>query len=269
MNVFWEMSHVVSAEDLKKGFEIADWADDPSKASGRARMESALKAFGELLQHPWLKELVRKEEARVLDLCAGRGIGGVALAKILRNAGVKVSVTFVDKRDDALEDALRLAKSEKIPANARAADALKAHELGKFDAVLIYGASLIHFNEWEHVRLFASAAASLEPNGLLIVEEMDRVHAIFRSGFKDFIVENKDPASLSVSVYVRYDPLTASHYRTFVRLRDGKSVTLPFTFRSIAHIASVAWLFFEDVDLVLLSAEKHLYAILGLSLIHI
>mgnify|MGYP000630868845 CR=1 FL=1 len=127
--------------------------------------------------------------------------------------------------------------------------------------VLIYGAALAHFDEWSMVKLLASATNSLKENGVIVIEEMDRINTIFRVGFKEFIVENSDPNNLSISVHSKYDYLTGSYYRTYIRLKDFKSVTIPLNFRSIAHIASVLWLFVKDIDI--LQEEKSLYFILG------
>ncbi len=47
-----------------------------------------------------------------------------------------------------------------------------------------------------------------------------------------------------------------------MRLKDFEAVTLPINFRSVAHIASLLWMFTEDVD-VMPTGEDGLYFILG------
>ena len=56
---------------------------------------------------------------------------------------------MIDLRESALKDALRFAKEEGVlSAEVHKLDAIKAHTLGKFDIVLMYGAILVHFNSW-------------------------------------------------------------------------------------------------------------------------
>ncbi|RLE72899.1 MAG: hypothetical protein DRJ37_01775 [Thermoprotei archaeon] len=86
------------SEKLKKGYEIAQWCDNPWSPEGKERYENALKKFGELLKHPWLAELA-SGKISILDLGAGRGIGGVALAKTLIDKDVEVELTMVDLRE--------------------------------------------------------------------------------------------------------------------------------------------------------------------------
>lgn len=182
---------------------------------------------------------------------------------MLERKGVETNLVMVDVRRDAIEDAVRFARENGIiNANARIMDALESHKLGRHDIVLVYGGALVHFNDWNLVRLIASATAALEEDGIIIIEELDRVNAIFRTGYKEVIVENKDPENLSLSVHVNYDPITGSYYRLFTKLKTQESVVLPLSFRSVAHVASLLWIFVEEVDLVPAS-ENSLYFILG------
>ncbi len=80
-----------------------------------------------------------------------------------------------------------------MEADAHVMDTLEAHKFSKFDIVLMYGAILAHFNEWNMLRLFASAAKALKDDGLVIIEEMDRINAIFGGGYKEIVIESGDP----------------------------------------------------------------------------
>ncbi|RLE66576.1 MAG: hypothetical protein DRJ38_01395 [Thermoprotei archaeon] len=250
------------SEKLEKGYEIAQWRDDPWSPEGRKRYESALKKFGKLSQHPWLTELTSSDKVSILDLGAGRGIGGVALAKVLANKGLEVELTMVDLRESAVRDSLKFAKEKGVKAKAYKMDAVEAYRLGRFDLVLMYGAILAHFDSWALPRLFASAAEALEEKGVVVVEEMDRVHVIFMSKFKEFIVENPKPEALSISVHAGYDPVKGSYLRNYIRVKDWEVVTLPVNFRSISTIASTLWLFLKDIDIVKTETEN-LYLVLG------
>ena len=246
-------------EALERAYRIADWADDPRTRAGRERYAKALKSLSGLLDHPWLRGL--RGEVEVLDLCSGRGIGGVALAKALRGRGVRCRLVMVDIRRDAIRDAERFAAEEGFEAEAHAMDACEAHRLGRlFDVVLIYGASLAHFDEWSFIRLLASATWCLRDPGVIVIEEMDRVDAVIRRGYREIVVERVE-RGVSISVHDRYDYLTGSYYRTFISLSDLSSATVPINFRSVAHVASALWLFAKDVDVV--PEGQKLYFVLG------
>ena len=251
-------------EILSKAYMIADWKDNPWDPKGRERYLRAIKEFKTIIKHPWLNSLLSKNSLLVLDIGAGRGIGGVALAKALMEKGVRTNLVMIDLRRDAIQDAKRFAQEEGVKAKGYVMNALEEHKLGKFDIVLMYGAILVHFNEWELPRLFASSASALTDDGIVIIQEMDRVHAIFRGGFKELVIENTDPEKLSISYHLKYDLVTASYYRVFVRLKDYETAILPINFRSIAHLASTLWLFTKDVDILPTGAES-IYFILGKS----
>ena len=72
------------------------------------------------------------------------------------------------------------------------------------------------------MRLFAAASSITCNNGIVVIEEFDRVNSIFLNGFKEIIAENLNPENLSISFHYRYDLITGSYYRLFVRLRDFK-----------------------------------------------
>jgi len=170
-----------TADNLEKGYSIASWKDDPWSPEGRERYETALKEFSILLNHPWFEDILEKNKVSILDIGAGKGMGGVALAKALKetNDVNEVKLTMIDLRDTALKDALCFAKEEIHSAKVHKLDATKAHTLGKFDIVLMYGVILVHFNSWNLMRLFSSATQALEEKGVIIVEEMDRTHILF------------------------------------------------------------------------------------------
>jgi len=236
--------------------------DDPRRGRSVERYREALERSKYLFNHPWFKELLReKKSISLLDVGAGRGIGGVAFAEVLRDMGIECIVDMVDLRRDALKDAEEFAQEKGVKARTYVMDALEVYKLEEYDVVLMYGATLAHFNEWDIVKLFASSAQALKEKGIIIVDEMDRVNYIFRGGFKELIVENPDPDKLTISVHHRYDVVTGSYYREFVSLKKMEIVTVSINFRSIAHIASLLWIFTKDVDIV--GDKPPFYLVLG------
>ena len=77
-----------SPEDARLSlfYRLYPWVEDPYTPEGRSRYEAALRLFRELVR-AWLEELSAKGELKVLVLCGGVGIGGVALAKALSERG--------------------------------------------------------------------------------------------------------------------------------------------------------------------------------------
>jgi hypothetical protein len=63
------------AERLERFYKLSPWVEDPFAPGGRARYETALKSFGQLLEHEWLKELLPRGELSLLDICGGTGVG--------------------------------------------------------------------------------------------------------------------------------------------------------------------------------------------------
>ncbi len=254
-----------SFKDLEKAYKIADWMDDPWSSKGRSRYLQALKRFEHLLKHQWFKEVLNMGKVAVLDIGAGKGIGGVALVKILLKHGVLVDLVMIDVREDALKDAKRFATEEDVKAETRVLDALKTYELGRsFDIILAYGAILAHFNDWSLTKLFASLNKCAHHRSIVVIEERNRVNAIFKDGFKEFLVENRDPENLSISVHLKHDVVTGSYYRAYIKLKNYEITSLPINFRNISTIASLLWIFFQDVDLVY-SGENEMYFVLGKS----
>lgn len=156
----------------------------------------ALAKFRSLLSHPWFQEIPK--EAQILDLCGGMGIGGVALVKALQEKGYSPRLTLVDIREDAIKEAEKFSMEEGVTCRCIAGDALEAHSLGRFDIVLLFGAPLPHFDAWMFPRLLASASEATKDNGILVIEEMDRVDFIFKKVSKtSWLRQRKKIGSLS------------------------------------------------------------------------
>ena len=63
------------------------WNTSPYSEFGRKRFREVVGIFDRLMEHDWFRELLRKEKVRILEICAGAGMGGVALAKALMKRG--------------------------------------------------------------------------------------------------------------------------------------------------------------------------------------
>jgi ubiquinone/menaquinone biosynthesis C-methylase UbiE len=237
----------VRLESLYKNFP---WPEDPYSPEGRGRHESAVKYFRELLGHKFFEDIVKKEELRVLDVCGGTGIGGVALAKTLSERGVKVHLTVLDLREAALRLAEKFSSEELgVPAKTRKTDARLVHTLGeRFDVALLYGFTTPHFDDFSLVQLLASVASSLDPCGVFLVEEGDRFYSLTILGmYKDIYYEGDENKGV-ISLQVGYDPLRGVVKRLYFNPFTGERAVLEMRYWNLSTPLALAWVFFEEVD---------------------
>ena len=93
----------VSAENIIKNLYALDvWPMDPYSKRGQERFRKGIEVFNKLMKHDWLQKLVKKGKIRIIEICAGTGIGGVALAKALEENNVNTQLLLTDIREDAL-----------------------------------------------------------------------------------------------------------------------------------------------------------------------
>ncbi len=240
------------SEDMSKLYQLTRWPEDPRSEEGRKRYVEALDRFRSLLSHEWFSEILNRGKVRLVDICGGTGIGGVALSKVLLEAGAEVELTVVDLRVEALEKAKLLSAEELgVEAITDLMDVRELHSLHrKFDLALLYGYSTPHFDPWEMAKLLASVSRSLDDRGLMVVEEQDRQYLIFyRREHRDWLVEDIGPERLLVSVHWGYDHLRGSFKRAILDLftKEGP-IALEVYFWNLAGLMAMSWLFFEDID---------------------
>jgi hypothetical protein len=226
------------------------WVEDPYSEAGRRRYGEALERFRKVLNHSWFKPLLSKR-LRVVELCGGTGIGGIALTKALRLKGAEAELTILDLRGKALEVAERWGGEELGGVETLRADALELHKLDlRPDVILIYGFSAPHFDPWEMARLMASTAEALSDDGLLILEETDRRYNIFYLvGYKDVLPERVGEESITLSIHGGYDLRRGTFKRALIDPLRGESATIDLYYWGIAELSALVWLFFEEVDL--------------------
>ncbi len=240
-------------ERLEELYRLVPWPEDPRSEEGKRRYVEALSQMRKLLGHEWLKQLLEsRRKVSVLDVCGGTGIGGVALARALQEAGVEVDLTILDLRRNALEVAFRWGREELgREVQVVEADARRAHEIGlRADIVLMYGLSAPHFDPWDMARLFSSVSEVLNSDGLFVIEETDRRYSIFfLQGYARALAESAGEDSLVASFHVGYSVRRGTFRRATVKLPSaGRVVVSDFYFWGLAELMTLAWLFFEDVD---------------------
>jgi hypothetical protein len=241
-----------SSEDarLELLYRFIPWQEDPFTPEGRARYEFALKFFRELVRHKWFEDLVVRKELRVLDVCGGTGIGGVALAKALSEKGVKVRLTVLDLRESALKLAEKFSAEELGEASkTRKIDARAVRTLGeRFDVVLLYGLSTPHFDAFSLVQLIASVASSLELDGVFLMEETDRFYSLTLLATYKHIFYEGDERKGVVSFHIDYDPLRGVEKRLFLNPFTGERAVAEMRHWDLPTTLALAWIFFEELD---------------------
>lgn len=236
-------------EGLKRMYMLFRWPEDLSKEKGRERYERALQEFSKILSHRWMEEVLKRERIRIVDVCSGTGVGGIALAKRVIELGKEVELKFVDLREDALKRAVEFSRAELgIEAEVLTADARELYKLGmEFDIAILWGLTTPHFNPIDLIKLYGSVSMILK-DGVFIVEEADRFGGIMLRGYKDFLLERYDEEGPVFTAHYKHDPLTG--YTTRIILTKGETHLMHIYFWDIASSIALLWIFFEDVDFI-------------------
>jgi len=107
------MSRQYESERMEKFYTLHPWVEDPETPQGFKRYQQVLKVIEQLVSHPWIQDILRdRKVVRVIDVCSGVGLAGVAFSKVLRDREFEVNLTLVDLRSGALEKARRFALKE-------------------------------------------------------------------------------------------------------------------------------------------------------------
>jgi len=216
-------------------------------------IEKAYQALRNILAHSSMEKLLRerKEGVRVLDICGGIGVAGIALSRLLLERGYSVKLYVNDLRRSALEKARTLSRKllglEPILLDV---DAKTLYKKGvKADIALLWGHSAPHFDAYEFVQLAASTASILGDNGVFLLEEVDRAYTVFyRNAYRDIAVEYAGEDRVSLSLHSGYDPIRGVFYRVYMDLDSGKKVRMPLRLWDLASLLAILWVFFSKVD---------------------
>ncbi len=243
-----------SHENLERLYELDIWPQNPESPIVKKRYSKAISDFKNLINHEWFQEILRRKNSiRILEICSGTGLGGIALAKVLKESGKKVELILSDVREKALSIGEKWG-SDELGEKIRVVNinALLIHKLRiKSDIVLMYGFSSPHFNPWEFTKLLASISETLEDDGILILEETDRVYSIlFKVGYKDVVIERLDDKAI-ISLHSSYDPIKGTFERAYINLINPSTpVKISTYFWNIAELMTLIWLFFQDIDYI-------------------
>ncbi|ASI99242.1 class I SAM-dependent methyltransferase [Thermococcus celer] len=229
---------------LEELYEHIDWRMNPEDERARERFERIAEFFGSISD-------VLPSGGRVLDLCAGTGIAGAALAKVTEAR----SLTLLDARRidrDSAEKWLELARL-KPELRLVQGDAREVGELvDEHDVVVLWGLTMPHFDPFDAVRLFAGVARVLGENGVFLIEDMDRVYwVMYRAGYKRFLVEGRKGDRTIASMHEGYDFVGGTFRRGYYVLPGFRKVgTVDFHYWDISTQLALGRIFFGEYGLV-------------------
>ncbi len=243
------------SEELEKLYKIFRWVEDLDTPEGMKRLEKSVEKMHKILDHPSLQALLEeKDEITLIDICSGKGIGFIALAKaIMEKHDIKLDIVAVDLRRSALEKAAVYAeKILGLKIKTYVHDVTRIWELGvRADIGLLYGFSTPHFNPYDMVMLSAGMAGILGTKGVFLVEESDRIHNIYQVfGYKHVLPEHVDQDSVVLSIDGGRDPLKGVNRKLTIELISGERVINEVRLWDIAGTTSILWAFFKHVDFV-------------------
>lgn len=205
---------------LEELYRYLHWRMDSEDERAVLRFRRIVEVFEKLKNKGLLPD-----KPRVLDICAGTGIAGVAMAK----AANAKALTVLDAREEDLEKVekwIEIADLDLKP-DIIVGDARNVAELAdEHDIALLWGLTMPHFDAFDAVKLFAGVASILSDDGMFLLEESDRVYEIFyRVGYKDMLVETRTDEYTPISVHEGYDPIRGVFKRTYYKLPGFEKVT--------------------------------------------
>ncbi|NJE08350.1 class I SAM-dependent methyltransferase [Thermococcus sp. M39] len=240
---------------LEELYEFLHWPMHPDDEGARKRFEKIVRVFSSLIEDRIIES---KEEIAILDLAAGTGIAGVALAKVLGERGVKVELTAVDLREKDLHFVDRWIKAYEVKnakANTVTADIRELHryfEESHYDVAMLWGLTMPHFDPFETIKIFANVSYALKEDGIFLMEESDRVfNILYRVGYRDFLVETKTEEYTLISVHEGYNLKRGTFKRTYYKIPGFEKVSEDeHRLWDIAGILGIGSIFFKDFKLI-------------------
>lgn len=242
------------SEYLERLYRVFPWVEDPFTSEGLKRYQDTVSEFKSVVEHRWFKELVRgRRELKLVDLCSGAGVGGIALARVLMDLGVGVGLVLVDLRRDALSKAVEFGLRELgFRPEALVHDILELGEAelkAVFDVALMWGLTTPHFSPWEWVRVLSKVSRLLASNGLFVYDEGDRVYTIsYLVGYKEILPELVERDKVVLTIHEGREFKTGCFNRLVLNLISGEREEMKVYFWDLASSAAFTWVFFNDVD---------------------
>ena len=131
----------MASDKIEKSYKVAKWIEKPDSPTSVKRYEETLSEMKRITEHEWIvNELKKKKNAKILDVCGGWGIAGVALSKTLREKKIDTKLTILDIRRDVKEDSRAFTKRELgEEAELVVEDATRIGTINQFDFAIMWG----------------------------------------------------------------------------------------------------------------------------------
>ncbi len=234
---------------LEELYRYLNWRMNPEDEKARERFWRIVEFFEAISDKlPW--------GGRVLDVCAGTGIAGTALA---RATHARLLTVLDARRDDldAAEEWLRMAgvnlKLETVQGDAKE----MATFVDEHDIAVLWGYTMPHFDPFDAVKLFANAALTLSDDGVFLIEDMDRVYwVLYRAGYRRFLVEGRREAHTVASMHEGYDFMRGTFKRGYYLLPGLRKISdVNFHYWDLATQMAIGSVFFREYGLI--SSDEH------------
>ncbi len=245
---------------LEELYKYLNWPMRPGEEAAEIRFWAAVDFFEEQLKtHPGFEGIRRRNTIRILDVCSGTGIGGVAAAKAFVDQGYKVFLVALDKRRNDLvyvEKWLEYAGiKEKVSYTTQvgAGEEAPLYFKDKFGLIMIWGSSMPHFDPWRAAKMFAGIRELTEPWGTLLVEQWDIAGKLIQYRlFKDILVEGgiREDGTGLVSICAKYNVLKGTFERAYYKIPGWM-----YLFKTENHLwylstlATIIWMFYRKIDI--------------------
>ncbi|MEM1508259.1 MAG: class I SAM-dependent methyltransferase [Thermofilaceae archaeon] len=239
-------------EYLNRLYRVFPWPEDPSTAEGLRRYQTSVSELETVVKHEWFKEFLNKRRMlKVIDVCSGTGIGGIALAKVLRNIGVEVTLTLLDLRREALDKAVDFCSRELgFMPNIVECDIIGADLGAEFNVALLWGFTTPHFSPWDWIKVLSSVSRLLVSDGLFVYEETDRVYTTHLVGYKEVLPELVEKERVVLTIHKGKDFKSGYVTRLAFDLVTREREEMKVYFWDLAASAAFTWVFFNNVDFI-------------------
>ncbi len=242
--------------DVEKTYSILSWPMHPDDERARKRFIGIESFFNWAVKEGMIPE---GREIRVLDMCAGTGIAGAALADVLREWGYRVTLTVLDVRRDDLELVEKwIEGGEDVEVLGAVKDCREPLTfLRKQDVVLIWGLTMPHFDPFDAARIMKNVASILNTEGSFFIEEFDRIYSLFyQRRYRDILVERKTEEETIVSVDEGYNVKRGTVMRSYYKLPGFEKVLeMESRLWDLAGLAGMGSLLFDSVRMI--TSDEH------------
>jgi hypothetical protein len=92
----------MSSDTMEKIYRVGKWIPGPGTEEGSTRYKQTLVEMRRVLDHEWCKNVKsRRGVLRIIDVCGGWGLAGIAMCKILKERGIETELSILDIRRDS------------------------------------------------------------------------------------------------------------------------------------------------------------------------